>query len=257
MTAESREALLKTILLASVAIGALMVGGAAYAADLPASAPVYKATPMAPPFSWAGFYLGIEGGGAWGKSRQRSDVGDIAPGFNLSGGLVGGTYGTNWQFGSWVLGMESDISWSDLKGSATEGPIPANTATTKQTWVGFDRGRVGYAWGQWMVFAAGGLAESTIEAQSIGPAGSISQSKYRLGWTGGGGVEWAFAPQWSAKVEYLYADFGSHTSYLNPVPAGFTNRAGGVSLNENIVRVGINYHYDLPGLLARTFLGAH
>src|SRR5216683_2734290 len=71
--------LLKTMLLASAAIGALMVGGAAYAADLPASAPVYKATPMAPTFSWAGFYLGIEGGGAWGKSRQRSDVGDIAP----------------------------------------------------------------------------------------------------------------------------------------------------------------------------------
>ena len=181
------------MLLASAAIGALMVGGAADAADLPASAPVYKATPMAPAFSWAGFYLGIEGGGAWGKSRQRSDVGDIAPGFNLNGGLVGGTYGTNWQFGSWVLGMESDISWSNLKGSANEGLTPANTATTKQTWVGFDRGRVGYAWGQWMVFAAGGLAESTIEADSVGSLGSISQSKYRLGWTGGGGVEWAFA----------------------------------------------------------------
>lgn len=246
---------LKTLLLAGAAIGALIVGSAAFAADLAASAPVYKATPMPPAFSWAGFYLGVEGGGAWGHSRHRSDVGDITSSFNLSGGLVGGTYGTNWQFGSWVLGMESDYSWSGLKGSAVEMPIPSNTATTKQIWVGFDRGRIGYAWDRWLVFAAGGLAESTIEADTTGPAGTLSQSKFRLGWTAGGGVEWAFAPQWSAKLEYLHADFASHTSYLNPAPAGFTNRANGLTLNEDLVRVGVNYHYDLPGVLLRTILG--
>lgn len=246
---------MKTLLLASVAIGTLVIGSAALAADLPARAPVYKATPVAPAFTWSGFYFGIEGGGAWGKSRQRSDVGDITNAFNLNGGLIGGTYGTNWQFGSWVLGMESDLSWTNYKGSASELPIPANTATTKQTWIGFDRGRVGYAWDRWMVFAAGGLAETRIEADTTSPLGTLSEAKYRLGWTAGGGVEWAFAQAWSAKVEYLYADFGSHTSYLNPVPVGFTNRAGGVSLNENIVRVGINYHYDLPGLLLASVFG--
>jgi outer membrane immunogenic protein len=248
---------LKTLLLASAAIGTFMVASAAIAADLPAKAPIYKATPMAPSFTWAGFYMGIEGGGAWGRSRQRSDVTDVTNSFNLSGGLIGGEYGTNWQFGNWVLGMESDLSWTNLKGSTAELLIPGNIATTKQTWVGFDRGRVGYAWDRWMIFAAGGLAESTIEAYSMAAAGSISESKFRLGWTAGGGVEWAFAPQWSAKVEYLFADFGSHTPYLNPVPAGFSNRANGVSLNENIVRVGINYHYDLPGLLLGTFFGQH
>ena len=246
---------MRKLFLAGAAIGALIVGAPALAADLPAAAPVYKATPVAPAFSWSGFYFGIEGGGAWGRSRHRSDVGDITNAFNVSGGFIGGEYGTNWQFGNWVLGMESDLSWASTKGSASEGPIPTNTATTKQNWIGFDRGRIGYAWDRVLLYATGGLAETSIEADTTGAAGTLSQSKFRLGWAAGGGVEWAFAPQWSAKVEYLHADFGSHTAYLNPVPAGFTNRAGGVSLNEDLVRVGVNYHYDLPGFLLRSILG--
>jgi outer membrane immunogenic protein len=252
------------MLLASAATGSLLVGtlivGAACAADLPASAPVYKATPMAPGFSWAGFYVGIEGGGAWGRSKQTSGNGDVTNGFDLDGGLVGGEYGTNWQFGHWVLGLESDASWVSLRGTTPElvpPSAPGFTASTTQDYLGTNRGRIGYAQDRWLVFATGGEADTLVQATSSGPIGSISETKYRMGWTGGGGVEWAFAPQWSAKLEYLYTDFGSHMAYLNPVPTGFTNRAGGVSLNENIVRVGINYHYDLPGLLLKTVFGNH
>jgi outer membrane immunogenic protein len=249
---------LKKALLAGAAIGAVMVALPVLAADLPASAPVYKATPAAPAFSWSGFYFGIEGGGAWGRSKQRSDVTDITGTFNLNGGLVGGTYGTNWQFGHLVLGMESDASWVSLRGTAPELIPPSTagfTARTDQTYLGTNRGRIGYAEDRWLVYATGGLADTLIEAASTGPGGTISQTKYRWGWTAGGGVEWAFAPQWSAKLEYIFADFRGNTAYLNPVPAGFVNRAGGVTLDENIVRVGVNYHYDLPGLLLSSVLG--
>jgi outer membrane immunogenic protein len=243
---------------AGAAIAILMFDGAAFAAD--AGGPLYKAQPVAPAFSWSGFYLGFEGGGAWGRSDQRSDIGSVTGGFDLSGGLVGAEYGTNWQFGHLVLGTESDSSWVDLQATTSELVPPSSpgfTARTNETYFGTSRGRIGYAEDRWLFFATGGVASALVEATSTGPIGSISQTKWRWGWTGGGGIEWAFAPQWSAKLEYLYADFGGHTSYLNPVPAGFLNRASGVTLNESIVRIGVNYHIDLPGILLSTVLGKH
>jgi outer membrane immunogenic protein len=243
--------------LASAAISAMVFAGSASGADLPAAMPVYKAPPMPSAFNWSGFYLGVEGGGAWGRSQQSSGGPALTNTFNTDGGLIGGTYGTNWQFGSWVLGLESDASWVDLRGTTSELVNPGFTAETRQLYLGTNRGRVGYATDHWLIYGTGGFADTLIEASSTGPLGSVSQTKYRLGWTAGGGVEWAFAPKWSAKIEYLYTDFGSSTAYLNPVPAGFVGRGGGVSFNENIVRVGINYQYDLPGALLGAMLGRH
>jgi outer membrane immunogenic protein len=243
----------------SAATGVLLVGGAAFAAELPA-APVYKAPQVEPTFSWVGFYLGFEGGGAWGRSTQRSDSSNVTNSFDLNGGLVGGEYGTNWQFGHLVLGLESDASWVDLQATTSELEPPSSagfTARTNQLFLGTSRGRIGYAEERFLIFATGGLADSFVEATSTGPIGSISQTKSRWGWTGGGGIEWPFAPRWSAKFEYLYVDFGDHMAYLNPAPTGFTNRANGVPLNENIVRVGVNYHFDLPGILFSTVFSEH
>lgn len=248
------------LFLSSVSTALLLVGGAALAADLAAGGPVYKAQPVAPTFTWAGFYLGFEGGGAWGRSDQRSDVGSVTGGFDVNGGLLGAEYGTNWQFAHLVLGMESDASWVDLQMTTSELVPPSSpgfTARTNESYLGTSRGRIGYAEDRWLIFATAGLADALVEATSMGPIGSISQTKWRWGWTAGGGIEWAFAPQWSAKLEYLYADFGGHTPYLNPLPAGFLNRANGVPLNENIVRIGVNYHFDLPSILFSTVLGSH
>src|SRR5580658_9533993 len=105
---------MKRLLIAGVGLIALV--GAALGADLPpAPTPYYKAPAFAPPpYSWTGFYIGINGGGALGRSNW-----DTAGGFNVDGGVVGGTIGYNYQIGRAVLGVEGDLDWSGLRGSIT------------------------------------------------------------------------------------------------------------------------------------------
>src|SRR5690242_20843085 len=124
---------MKKLVLAGIAMLVLGVASAS-AADiqrrqaLPAKAPVY----MAPPYNWTGFYVGINGGGGWG----RSDFSDpFATGsFNTSGGLVGGTVGYNWQMGQVVFGLEGDVDWSDIRGSTLCGGVTG--CEVRNDWLG-------------------------------------------------------------------------------------------------------------------------
>ena len=110
----------------------------ASAADMPTKAPAYQA-PAA--YNWTGFYVGINGGGGWGRSNWD---GIPTGSFNTSGGLIGGTLGYNWQTGPWVLGLEGDIDWANINGnSSAAGCVP--NCNTKTDWLGTIRGRVGYA----------------------------------------------------------------------------------------------------------------
>src|SRR5437763_6476458 len=113
--------------------------GAALAADLPSRyAPQpYKAPIYSPVYSWTGFYLGINGGGGWGRSQW-----DGINKFDVSGGVVGGTIGYNWQFGQAVVGAEGDIDWSGIKGSTKV--LCAPGCETRSHWLSTVRGRVGY-----------------------------------------------------------------------------------------------------------------
>ena len=108
--------------------------------------------------------------------------------------------------------------------------------TNSITYFATVRGRIGYAPGNWMVYATGGWAygEFRSEATRYGVTASLANS--RSGWTVGGGLEWMFAPRWSAKLEYLYLDTGSFDSTVFGVP--ITGQ-----LNDNVVRVGVNYHF--------------
>jgi outer membrane immunogenic protein len=98
------------------AFGALFGAQCADAADL-SLAPLYKAPPaqVAQAYNWSGFYIGANGGGGWAHSYWDAN----ATGMNLSGAQVGGTAGYNWQAGNAVFGLEGDLDWSNLKGSAT------------------------------------------------------------------------------------------------------------------------------------------
>src|SRR5476651_2428867 len=106
---------MKRVLLASVGVLTLAaLVGPAGAADLPArryEPPPARAPAFAPVYNWTGFYIGVNGGGGWGRSRW-----DSADAFNISGGLVGGTLGYNYQVGQLVWGVEGDIDWSNIKG---------------------------------------------------------------------------------------------------------------------------------------------
>ena len=215
----------------ATALGLLALAAAApaTAADLPRSMP-YKAPAYVNAYNWTGFYLGINGGGAWGNS----DWNGFAVGNSPSGGMVGGTAGYNWQgIGSpWVFGLEGDIDWTAISDSvACAGLI----CQTKNNWLGTVRGRVGYAWDRFMPYFTGGVAFGDIEAKLAPFAG---KSETNVGWTIGGGVEAAIVSNWTAKLEYLYVDLGDTT--CSAVACG---AATNIDLRASILRAGVNFRF--------------
>jgi outer membrane immunogenic protein len=217
----------------AAALGALALVASlpASAADLPARGMPYKAPSMyAPVYNWTGFYLGINGGGAFGDSDWNGLAVSNSPG----GGMIGVTAGYNWQaMGSpWVFGLEGDVDWTNIKDSTACG---GTTCETKNNWLGTVRGRVGYSWDRWLPYVTGGIAFGDVEANRTGFSGS---SDTNVGWTVGVGVEGVIAGNWTAKLEYLYADLGDTTC-----AAAACGTATNVDLTTNIVRAGINYRF--------------
>jgi outer membrane immunogenic protein len=213
-------------------LGLALSFGAASAADLSRPPPPTKAPAFVPPYyNWTGFYIGVNGGGGWGRSTWSPLPGQ----FDTSGGLVGGTIGYNWQFGQWVWGLEGDADWSDIQGSTTGlGCGFAASCTTRNDFLATIRGRLGFAADRWMPYATGGLAIGNIKASNL--FGSVDQTN--AGWTAGGGIEFALASNWTAKVEYLYVDLGKVDCSVTCMP--LTNNA---SFTANVVRGGFNLRF--------------
>jgi outer membrane immunogenic protein len=227
---------MKRILIAAAL--AVAAGGQALAADLPpAAAPPPRApAAYAPPplFSWTGFYLGINGGYGFGQSNWNDPVFGSTGNFNTPGFLVGGTLGANYQVGAFVIGVEGDGDWSDANGSTSNTcPFPCQT---KSDWLATVRGRAGWAWDRVLFYGTGGVAFGDLQAAT---AGNPFTSATQTGWTAGAGIEWAFAPNWTGKVEYLYVDLGNLTC-LTASCGGTTTT---VSFTENIIRAGINFKF--------------
>jgi outer membrane immunogenic protein len=210
------------------AIAALLIAPmAAQAADLPSKAPAYRDAPSYA--NWTGFYVGLNAGYGFGKSNW--DVPAVSP--SPKGGLFGATLGYNFQTGSWVWGVEGDLDVSTMKGSTTCAVV---TCETKDSWLGTARARIGYAgWNNWLPYLTGGAAIGDIKADSV--LGSANKTK--LGYTFGGGIEYALWTNWSVKAEYLYVNLGSFDCGL--ACAGVT--PDNVSFKTNIVRAGLNYRF--------------
>jgi outer membrane immunogenic protein len=236
-------------LLAATAVLGFLTSGAAQAADIPVKVPMVHAPPV---YSWTGCFIGVAGGGVWGRSRHISGDAatfglDITNNFNTNGAIAGVEYGCNYQSGSWVFGTESDFSWTNLRGSAVNIP-PFNAGSISgihQHWLSTSRLRAGFlASPQVLLYVTGGLAtarvEATVDATAVG-GGFVSESKTRWGWTAGGGAEFALGGNWSAKADYLYVRL-NNKEYLNPPPAGFAIRAN-VPVDEHIFRLGVNYKF--------------
>ncbi len=230
---------MKRILLAAAL--ALAAGGQALAADLPQPGPppprapaTYVPVPV-PVFSWTGIYVGVNGGYAFGTSNWSVPL-PATGNFSTSGFLAGGTIGGNYQWGQFVLGIEGDGAWTNLTGTTyTNCGVGC---TTHSDWLATVRGRAGYAFDRFMVYGTGGGAFGNLQgAAGVLPFSSSTQT----GWTAGGGVEFAFTPSLTAKVEYLYVDLGTQSC-----AAGNCSKGGPpttVSLTENVVRAGINYKF--------------
>jgi outer membrane immunogenic protein len=216
------------------AITWLATAFAAQAADIPR--PVYKGMPLRPViayYNWTGLYFGINAGYGFGTSTWTGiPGGSVKPSPN--GFLIGGTLGYNYQIGSFVYGIEGDWDWSGVKGSATCAVVV--TCTTESPWLATFRGRLGYAFDRWLPYLTAGGAYGNVKATASIPGAAVSANKSELGWTFGGGLEYAFLGNWSAKIEYLYVDLGTAAM------GGGVN----VTFKESIVRGGLNYKFSGP-----------
>ena len=197
--------------LATSALTSLIIASPATAADL--SRPMVKAPVVAPPppFTWTGFYLGANIGGAWAGGTITNNATGASVGIGSSGAFVGGgQLGYNYQFyNNWVVGIEGTVdgiaSSNKTTGNIVIGPNTF-TASGRATWDATLAARLGYAADNWLFYAKGGGAwvglDGTVNNLTV-PM-TITRTATQGGWMAGGGVEWAFAPSWSAKLEYDY-----------------------------------------------------
>jgi outer membrane immunogenic protein len=276
-----------TVAASIVAVGLGSV--AASAADL---APRYTKAPppMVVAYNWSGWYVGGNAGWVGSSSNTLTNVGtdqsngglgnalnvigSIPQSFRLrTNGFIGGIQaGYNWQVSNWVFGLEGDFDGVSAKSSATfifPGSVlsvPLSTNYSRELdWLATFRGRAGIAVApQFLLYATGGLAvgETKLSNQFVcatcaPPAStqtgtSATNDKTSAGWTAGAGGEWMFAPNWSAKLEYLYVDLGRQRSTITYVygPGGAlvfnSTLTSSVRNTDNIVRVGVNYHFGAP-----------
>jgi outer membrane immunogenic protein len=266
-----RKVVMRMLIAGVLALG---VGAQAFAADLPGPPPAVAYLPtVASAYDWGGLYVGANGGYGFGSSNW-TDPGNPAAlstgDFRTSGFLLGGTLGANMQVGALVFGFEADIDWSTIKGSVAPAsgfcalPISLTAAAanceTKNDWLGTGRARIGFAADRLLFFATAGAAFGSLEAGVTGagvaglsPAPGTFQNSTVVGWTAGAGVEFAFAQNWTAKVEYLFVDLGnascntvsscgfdviSVTGATHNIQASDT-----VKFSTNLVRFGLNYKF--------------
>ena len=242
---------MKPYLLAAAVV--MTMSSVAIASDLPS-----KKTLATPPvatsksYDWSGAYIGINGG--YGTSN--SDINNIyfggfpSPGddgkLDMNGGLVGGQLGYNYQTGNIVFGLEADLDYANLKGNHLFefGGNPVNLDGELSS-IGTVRVRFGYAIDNLMIFATGGFAYGSTHAaltSIVPPVITASASKSYTGYTVGGGVEYGLSKNWTAKAEYLYADFGKRSNtyvFTNDIAEAVAD----TSLKSNIIRVGLNYKF--------------
>lgn len=267
---------MKILKIGLLAASLVVMATAASAADL---RPVLKAPPAPPPppFSWTGFYIGGHVGGGWSTTEatlksvtvsstdrevcgnMQQEFGQGTCTFTLNGfsiplaqtqanGFLGGAQaGYNFQVNSWaVLGIEGDFSWTDIKGASP--CLLILSCSTDHDWVATLAGRVGVTYDRALLYLKGGAAwaQATYAAAlNLGFLNARTEvSDTRFGWMVGTGLEYAFLPNWSAKIEYNFIDFGDK-DYTFPVTAGPVNLGFGTTINEkmHLVKAGVNYRF--------------
>jgi outer membrane immunogenic protein len=234
---------------AAVAAVSLLVSGSfTYAADMPVKA-AYKAPAPIVLALWNGWYVGVSGGWGWGDAQQ-TDVTPFNSGvYDTDGGLIGATLGYNWQNGSLVFGAETDLSYSWIKGSAPQPPggncggAGLGRCESEINTLGTVRGRVGYAFGNFLPYVTGGLAYAHVHGEEgdVPPTAFGSGSKWVAGWTAGVGIEGKVNANWSAKAEFLYIDLGDPEVFSSNVLGTLVPQT--LSETAKIFRVGLNYHF--------------
>jgi outer membrane immunogenic protein len=263
------------------ACAALALTAVAGPESLPSGKEMKQVAPAPPPecdFTWTGFYAGINGGYGWGSGDTSfRPLPDAVTFFDLepqslspdpNGFIGGGQVGFNWQWNRWlVLGVETDFQGSDMEGSETRfgfnditgtpnfaAPDSFITAHERMQWFGTARGRIGFApLCRLLIYGTGGLAYGNIDYSANtnfenGITYPVNFTQTNLGWTVGGGLEYAIGHHWSVKAEYLYYDLGDECRTQQQLFFGAaTGSAFAVHYNfentGNIVRGGLNFKF--------------
>jgi len=252
--------------LGSLLLGPLLAvlagAGPVFAADLPTKI-FTKAPPApAPAYDWTGFYAGVNAGyGAASDPVKTSFTpaifGSEQPVMAPAGWLGGAQLGYNFQAGRWVLGVEGDAQANALRQSSMcfDFCDPAITFRTAQelSWFATARARVGYAMGPALIYATGGAAFTNVRTSLTAtflPFANVTGTfnDARTGWVVGGGIEAALGGHWTAKVEYLYMDFGRISHALpDPFLGAAFPEIYAIDIREHVFRVGVNYLFNDPG----------
>jgi outer membrane immunogenic protein len=241
-----------------LASAAALVSGPALAADL--SRPIYKAPVVAaaPYFNWSGCYVGAHGGGAWGQKRWTDPLffDTEFSSHDVSGAIAGGQVGCDFQTGAFVFGVEGSGSWADLSGSSIDA-LSGGTLRDRSRidFIGTVTGRIGWAWDRTLLYVKGGGAvvddrfRVSCEVAIVGCAAGDTFARAdqsRWGWLVGAGIEYAFTPNWSVKLEYNYMDFGRERldftgpTFVGTIPYDIDQRV-------HVVKAGINYRFNWGG----------
>jgi outer membrane immunogenic protein len=249
------------------ALALVALGGTALAADLPArKGPVYA--PIAPIFTWTGFYVGVNAGiifsdnditTSGNAANTAANVAANRRAASLSNNdeafTIGGQIGYNYQFGNIVFGVETDLNYTDRSTSTSflSALGDPSTYTQELDYLGTVRLRIGYAFDRILVYATGGLAYGDVNnsvnffantagnpLQFAGRSGDVE-----VGYAVGGGIEYAFTNNLSLKAEYLYYDLGKTNVLVNAIPGvGLNSYTAQFKNDGHIVRAGLNYRFS-------------
>jgi len=231
-------------------VGVAALGGTAFAADLPSRSTPPVFVPPPPVFTWTGFYVGGQIGYEWGTSSTTATnyaTGAVIgqPDYNPSGVVGGIHHGYNYQISHFVIGYEGDINGASYQGSGLN-----NTGTILHaTNIPFEhsiRGRVGVAWDRTLFFATGGMAFANLQNTSTNTFNGFSDTfnNTSVGWTVGGGAEYAITNNWSVRAEYRHTDYGN----ISEFEVFSTGSIYSVTKHEtdNKVQIGFSYKFDRP-----------
>ena len=227
---------MKHLLLAAVAMSAVLGGSAlsgASAADLPRRAPAYIPPAYAPLFTWTGFYGGINGGYGFGDANGNGRALAGSP----NGGLIGGTLGYNYQYQRFVVGLEADFDYAGISNSQTgAGPLTARSNLNFETTI---RARAGYAVDRALFFVTGGYAGGNLHSTVYDTPNNFyaANTNYLNGYAIGAGAEYAFMPNLSGKIQYLYTDLGQAYNFA------YTPAVSRIGVSTSNITAGINYHF--------------
>ena len=231
---------------AAVAVAAGSISPAS-AADLRQPALVTKAPPVVAVFNWTGCYVGGHVGWGWGDKSwtflpPSPAAGRDAGSHDVDGWLGGGQVGCDFQFGNLVIGAEGSYSWAGIDGSHTGNaaqPLLNVVEHSEIKSIGTATGRLGFASNNWLFYGKGGGAwvRDQFTVTNAPSGGPFDERQTRSGWLVGGGIEYAFAPNWSAKVEYNFIDLGNKTVFARtPAPTDIDQQV-------HTIKFGLNFRF--------------